>query len=360
MNGIKLFNDLMEYADGKGASDVHLVPGRTAMLRIDGELTAAGQEDAAEWQDGDLTEVTEQILSGDQLEEYRTKGALVCSYSFSKALRLRVSVYRQQGRDAMSVRLHPAGVPMPEKLLLPEEIMELVKNGRGLLLVTGGRGSGVTTTVASLAAQIAATQSKVIVSVEDTTEYILPQGRGLVVQREIGADCASREEALAMALQQDADVILLDGIGNEREAGLLFAAVRRGQFVILAEKEDSVTAALLHLVQCGGSTSGSQILLESLAQGLAGAMAQKLLRRQDEAGRVAAYEVLVADAGVRSLIAENRIQQLDTSAGAEKERGRVQMDDAIYNLYMKSCITSETAIAGAKDPEDMRRKVRLF
>ena len=89
-------------------------------------------------------------------------------------------------------------------------------------------------------------------------------------------------------------------------------------------------------------------------------MAQKLLRRQDEAGRVAAYEVLVADAGVRSLIAENRIQQLDTSAGAEKERGRVQMDDAIYNLYMKSCITSGTAIAGAKDPEDMRRKVRLF
>ena len=250
MNGIKLFNDLMEYADGKGASDVHLVPGRTAMLRIDGELTAAGQEDAAEWQDADLTEVTEQILSGDQLEEYRTKGALVCSYSFSKALRLRVSVYRQQGRDAMSVRLHPAGVPMPEKLLLPEEITELVKNGRGLLLVTGGRGSGVTTTVASLAAQIAATQSKVIVSVEDTTEYILPQGRGLVVQREIGADCASREEALAMALQQDADVILLDGIGNERETGLLFAAVRRGQFVILAEKEDSVTAALLHLVQC--------------------------------------------------------------------------------------------------------------
>ena len=360
MNGIKLFNDLMEYADGKGASDVHLVPGRTAMLRIDGELTAAGQEAAAEWQDADLTEVTEQILSGDQLEEYRTKGALVCSYSFSKALRLRVSVYRQQGRDAMSVRLHPTGVPAPEKLLLPEEITELVKNGRGLLLVTGGRGSGVTTTVASLAAQIAATQSKVIVSVEDTTEYILPQGRGLVVQREIGADCASREEALAMALQQDADVILLDGIGNEREAGLLFAAVRRGQFVILAEKEDSVTAALLHLVQCGGSTSGSQILLESLAQGLAGAMAQKLLRRQDEAGRVAAYEVLVADAGVRSLIAENRIQQLDTSAGAEKERGRVQMDDAIYNLYMKSCITSETAIAGAKDPEDMRRKVRLF
>ena len=51
---------------------------------------------------------------------------------------------------------------------------------------------------------------------------------------------------------------------------------------------------------------------------------------------------------MRSLIAENRIQQLDTSAGAEKERGRVQMDDAIYNLYMKSCITSGTAIAGAK------------
>ena len=358
MNGIKLFNDLMEYAGEKGASDVHLVPGRPAMLRIDGELTAAEQEGAREWQDADLAEVMEQILSEDQLEEYRTKGALVCSYSFSEALRLRVSVYRQQGRDALSIRLHPTRVPAPEELLLPEEITELVKNGRGLLLVTGGRGSGVTTTMASLAAQIAATQSKVIVSVEDTTEYILPQGRGLVVQREIGSDCASREEALAMALKQDADVILLDGIGSERIAGLLFAAVRRGQFVILAEKEDSVTAALLHLVQCGGSSS--QVLLEGLAQGLSGAMAQKLLRRQDEAGRVAAYEVLVADAGVRSLIAENRFLQLDAHSGEEKEHGRVLMDDAIYNLYMKSCITSETAIAGAKDPEDMRRKVRLF
>ena len=81
--------------------------------------------------------------------------------------------------------------------------------------------------------------------------------------------------------------------------------------MILAEKEDSVTAALLHLVQCGGSTSGSQILLESLAQGLAGAMAQKLLRRQDEAGRVAAYEVLVADAGG----AQSDCGEPDTAAG---------------------------------------------
>ena len=155
MNGIKLFNDLMEYADGKGASDVHLVPGRTAMLRIDGELTAAGQEDAAEWQDADLTEVTEQILSGDQLEEYRTKGALVCSYSFSKALRLRVSVYRQQGRDAMSVRLHPTGVPAPEKLLLPEEITELVKNcGFGVFADTVKNGGTVRAVTAKNAAGV--------------------------------------------------------------------------------------------------------------------------------------------------------------------------------------------------------------
>ena len=86
-------------------------------------------------------------------------------------------------------------------------------------------------------------------------------------------------------------------------------------------------------------------------------MAQKLLRRQDEAGRVAAYEVLVADAGVRSLIAENRIQQLDTSAGAEKERGRVQMDDAIYKLYNDGKIDSTQALEFAQEPDQLRKKL---
>ena len=58
-------------------------------------------------------------LVGDQLEEYRTKGALVCSYSFSKRC-VCACPYTDNRGDAMSVRLHPAGVPMPEKLLLPE------------------------------------------------------------------------------------------------------------------------------------------------------------------------------------------------------------------------------------------------
>ena len=100
--------------------------------------------------------------------------------------------------------------------------------------------------------------------------------------------------------------------GNEQEAGLLFAAVRRGQFVILAEKEDSVTAALLHLVQCGGSTSGS-----SNPSGKSGAGDWRgLWRRSCCGGRMKPgawlpMKVLVADAGVRSLIAE----EPDTAAG---------------------------------------------
>ena len=143
-----------------------LSPGRTAILRIDGELTYRGRRGgAAEWQDADLTEVTSRSCPGISWKSTARKARWYALFIFQSAASARVRI-QTAGRDAMSVRLHPAGVPMPEKLLLPEEITELVKNGRGLLLVTGGRGSGVTTTVASLAAQIAATQSKVIVSVE--------------------------------------------------------------------------------------------------------------------------------------------------------------------------------------------------
>lgn len=43
-----------------------------------------------------------------------------------------------------------------------------------------------------------------------------------------------------------------------------------------------------------------------------------------------------------------------------REAGMQLMDDAIYELYMKSRITMEHAVAYAKDTEAMKQKVRLF
>ena len=97
-----------------------------------------------------------------------------------------------------------------------------------------------------------------------------------------------------------------------------------------------------------------------LANVLISVISQSLIPTRDGKGRVAAFEIMHTTPAIQNLIRENKTHQISSSIQTSKNMGMITMDDAIYNLYMKSCITSGTAIAGAKDPEDMRRKVRLF
>ena len=118
----------------------------------------------------------------------------------------------------MSVRLHPAGVPMPEKLLLPEEITELLKK-RARAAFCHGRQREAEDDDGGITCRTDCSNTVKGHCLCGGYDRIHPSaGKGLVVQRRSERTALPGEEALAMALQQDADVILLDGIGNEREA----------------------------------------------------------------------------------------------------------------------------------------------
>lgn len=353
-NSLKRLTDILKQAREQRASDIHLMPGMQVLLRVDGELLSLeGEKIEPFW----IEALIGMILTDDQKEILKNKKELEIGYSIPECCRLRVNLFRQRGTYAMAARLLPLTVPTPQKLGIPETVTELAEKKSGLILVTGTAGSGVTTTLAALVEKIAENETKAIVTIEEPVEYLYAQGKSMILQREVGADSISYAEALRTAARQDTDVIVIGKLQDSETVSLALAAAEAGCLVLAAAGENSVEAALERLVNYDET---EKQICRRLARVFVGSTAQKLLPRCDGEGRVAAFEVVAANPVVRGLIEEGKIQQLSSILVSDEKREMQTLDDAIYDLYMKSCISADTAIAYARDPDDMRRKVQLF
>src|SRR3546814_16160584 len=109
----------------------------------------------------------------------------------------------------MVIRRVPLEIPDLAALGLPAPVERLAEEERGLLLVTGPRGAGKTTTVAALLDRINHRRSCTILTIEDPIEVIHPDAEAIVTQREVGTDPASYGAALHSGLRTDADADLV-------------------------------------------------------------------------------------------------------------------------------------------------------
>ncbi|MFT4694509.1 MAG: twitching motility protein PilT, partial [Francisella sp.] len=71
-------------------------------------------------------------------------------------------------------------------------------------------------------------------------------------------------------------------------------------------------------------------------------ISQRLLKRKG-GGRVASYEVLVANSGIRNMIKENKLPQIYTSLQTGSAKGMITMEQSIDNLLKSATITPEEA-----------------
>ena len=217
------------------------------------------------------------------------------------------------------------------------------------MLVTGATGSGKSTTLASLIGVISKNYKKTIITLEDPIEYLHGHGKGMVLQREIGYDSMSYANAVRAALRQDPDLETIS---------IAITAAETGHLVFSTLHTNSAASAVDRMIDVFPPFQQQQIRVQ-LAGVLEGVVAQQLLPRQ-EGGRVAAYEVMLAVPAIRNLIREEKSFQIPSIIQTNKKMGMQTMDDAIYDLYMKSYITAETAISFAHDAAGMSQKINLF
>lgn len=349
------FHKILEEAGKKGASDIHYVPKEQLLLRIDGRLVDMTEEWNVSFS---MEELIEKLLDKKQQKTFEENGEVEFSCPvFNK--RVRVNLFRQSGTCAMSVRLFAEKIPTPQMLGLPESAVQMAGKRRGLILVTGASGSGRTTTMASMIDHIASNYERSILTLEKPAEYLFRSGKSMVLQREIGIDSRSYEAGLKAALKQDMDVILISEMEDLDTVSLALTAAEMGHLGDCRTSDPKCGDFHRTVVECFPDHRQHQIRSQ-LSDVLAGVISQQLLPRLDGGGRVAAFEVLLANQEIKSLIKEQKYFQIPSVMRSCRKEGMVSMDDAVYDLYMKSMIDSDTAVCYAQDGVGMRQKVQLF
>lgn len=343
--------EILQLAKEKNSSDIHIAPGNPLMLRIDGTLQPQGETNLT---DVDTNQILSPIIPPELKADLEKMGELDFAFSKRGFSRVRANVFRQRGSYAAALRILSYDVPSPQQLGIPESVVKLTNRMRGLVLVTGATGSGKSTTLASLISVIASRDAKNIITLEDPIEYLHSNKKSIVSQREIGADSTSYAYALRAALRQDPDVILVGEMRDLETISTAITAAETGHLVFSTLHTNSAADAIDRMIDVFPPHQQQQIRVQ-LSGVLEGVIAQQLMPMGDK-GRIAAFEVLLANAAVRNLIREGKAFQIPSIIQTSKKEGMQMMDDCILNYYHQALISKQTAVRYAHDPDTMEKK----
>ena len=328
----------MDRGRAMDCTDLHLTVGLPVVARMLGELTILGDEPLTK---EDIHSMLATVMNRTQQEEYQ-KGDLDFGFQDAHGYSVRVNAYYQKGNPCAALRLLRNTIPSFDDLMIPEAVRKLSTLPRGLVLVTGPTGSGKSTTMAAMINSISHERKAHIITIEDPIEYRFEHASSVVHQREVGVDVASFADALRSALREDPDVIL---VGEMRDFETIQAAIRAaesGHLVISTLHTNSAVSTIDRIIDVFPEAQQGQIRVQ-LASVLKGVVTQQLLVRQDQPGRLAAFEILLTNDAIASMIRENKAHQISSVLQTGQKAGMRQMDYDLARLVQEGKISEKTA-----------------
>jgi twitching motility protein PilT len=344
--------ELMDLTVERGASDLHLNPGRPPVGRISGKLVSLIEEVL----DDEGSEVLARELCAEpQWAEIGEVGSTDFGIAHHDGNRFRASVFRQRGRYSAVLRLIPSELLSFEQIGVPEAVQELLSAPRGLILVTGPTGSGKTTTLATLIDWINSNSDKHIITIEDPIEYYHSHKQGLVTQREVGTDVPNFPEAMRRVLRQDPDVILLGEMRDLETISAAITAAETGHLVFGTLHTTGSARTVNRIIDAFPANQQEQIRAQ-LSVSLIAVVSQVLLPRKD-GGRVAAFEVMLMTPAVGNLVRKNETNKIQSTIQTSRRMGMVTLDDYLLDLVRKDAISVKVALEAAQDRADLESRL---
>jgi twitching motility protein PilT len=181
----------------------------------------------------------------------------------------------------------------------------------------------------------------------------------MVSQREIGGHTESFASALRAALREDPDVILVGEMRDLETIQLAISAAETGHLVFGTLHTNNAPKTVDRIIDVFPADRQAQIRT-MLAESLRGVIAQQLLRRADGKGRIAAYEVLVANQAVRSLVREQKTFQLTSTIGCSRKDGMQTLDQHLLELVQSRTVTIEEALKFSEQPATLQGRAASF
>lgn len=342
-------DEILRVAKGAGASDVHLSTNVPPKMRVNGFLEAMWDKVL---QPGEVQVLLEKIMDDVHKERYQKKGTCDFSYAIPDQGRYRVNVYKQRGSMAAAIRLVSWEIPTPEKLGIPDVVMEMSRKKKGLILVTGAGGSGRSNTLAAFIGKVNTERNCHVMTIEDPIEFLHQHNMAIVNQRELGIDVATYKAGITDALRENADVIMIGEITEDYESvSAALAAAESGKLVISTMHTKDVVTTIERMMDVFPREKQRQVRIQ-LSNNLKAVFSQQLLPSM-EGAPVAAFEALVVDENIKGMIRSGKTHELYSAMKISEVKGVCTMDEAILQLFYDGKIDREVAISYAYDPVKM-------
>src|SRR6476646_6704182 len=339
---LRLMND-------RGASDFHLTVGRPPMLRASGSMEPIRYRIITE---GDFNEMLSAVTPKRNWEEFLAGGDSDWAYEIPNVARYRVNLFRQQRGAGAVFRIIPSKIMTLEQLGLPDQLRRIAALRSGLVLVTGPTGSGKSTTLAAIIDLINDTRSQHIITIEDPIEFVHPNKKCLIHQREIGTHAKTFAEALKAAGREDPDIVLVGEMRDLETIHMALNAAERGTLVFGTLHTNNAATTLDRIISVfpAGEQEG---IRNVLGETIRAVVAQQLMPKVG-GGRVAAMELLFASPAIGNMIREGKTRQITSAIQTGVKEGMIDMDTSIKRLYEDKKISARSAYDKAIDKEQFK------
>jgi twitching motility protein PilT len=342
---------LLNLAASRNASDILLVAGAPAMLRVTGNLTPAASAvlDAEE-----VRGMVTPLLEPSQADELQRVKSLDFGFFRDGIGRFRVNVHHQRGTLAACIRLLPSKIPSLDSLHLPPSLGKLAERRQGLVLLTGPTGCGKSSTLAALIDIINTRRAAHVVTIEDPVEYQHSNRSAIIEQIEVGRDTPDFAVTLRSIMRQSPDVILVGEMRDAETISTALTAAETGHLVLSTLHTNDTVQSVSRILDTFPSSNQPQIR-QQLSLALLAIVAQQLVPGLDGVVRWPATEIMLATDAVRALIRKGDDHQLRSQVSVGKAEGMMTMEQSLADLVRANRINRDTAFAHCYRADDLQR-----
>ncbi|MBI2195699.1 MAG: type IV pilus twitching motility protein PilT [Candidatus Levybacteria bacterium] len=349
---------LLQFTVQNNASDLHILPGIPPAVRVDGSLVLVPNYPTL------TRELAEQmifsLLSPAQKELLIANKELDFSFGYGGGAygdkgRFRVNAYYQRNLPSAALRFLPPTIKTIEDLGLPKIVHSFAQLRQGFVLVTGPTGHGKSTTLAAIINEINLTRASHILTIEDPIEYVYPNGKSIISQREMGGDTHSWTLALKSALREDPDVVLVGEMRDPETISSAITVAETGHLVFSTLHTNSASQTIDRIIDSFAAYQQPQIRAQ-LSSTLKGVISQRLLPKIN-GGRVPAVEILLGTAAIASNIREGKTHLIDSIIQTSAEVGMITLEASLSQLVLSGSISLDMAQSYAIHKEELQRLV---
>ena len=350
-NTKKELDNLISIVVKEGASDLHLSANRYPAIRVMGNLIPL--VNTAILSEEDTLNLAHVLMGDDNFKKFVDTKEADFSYEVEKVVRFRGNAFFQKGAVGVALRVIPSNIKTINELSLPPILESFTRKKQGFFLVVGPVGQGKSTTLASMINLINRERAEHIITIEDPIEYLFKEERSIIDQREVRLDTSDFHTALTSAFRQDVDVIMIGEMRDPQTISAAVTAAETGHLVLSTLHTNNASQTIDRIIDSFPAEQQGQIRIQ-LAGSLIAIFSQRLIPKIS-GGQVPAYELLINNNAVSSLIREGRTHEINVIIETGLREGMIDMNRSLSDLVRRGEITPDNAYLHSFNPKGLEK-----